>query len=381
METRSVLRFFAVAVALYGCINLYLWTWLLRAFRSPLARGAASALLALSALAYPVGRILSRRLPCPLSDAVQGMGSLYLAFMAMAVILALFAESLLLLARLGGFRPGPSAFTGGVLAAVVLVGTVTVLGARVAESPRVRIIELELPRLEGAGRDLTLALVTDIHAGAVIHNARLKAMVDLIGSLDADLILFGGDIVDHSVTEAVEQDLAGELSRLAPPLGLYGVAGNHEYYSGLEPATAHIEEGGMTMLLDGTAVIADTLLLVGRHDVQAPRFGYRRASLQELTAPFEGRLPVVVLDHTPRDTDEAAAAGAALLLSGHTHRGQLWPFNLITRRLFETDYGLLKKGGTWIYVSSGLGTWGPPVRTSGRPEVVLFRLRFRRNPR
>lgn len=83
------------------------------------------------------------------------------------------------------------------------------------------------------------------------------------------------------------------------------------------------------------------------------------------------RFFAVVLDHTPRDTDEAAAAGTALLLSGHTHRGQLWPFNLITRRLFETDYGLVKKEGTW----------GPPVRTSGRPEVVLFRLRFRRNPR
>lgn len=376
MTGRTLSLFFIVFFSLYGAANVYLGSWLFRALASSGVLRPALTLFTLVAAAYPAGRLLSRSLP-GLAGALLRLGNLYLAFMATAVAVAVVAEAALFVARLFGIRPSAEVLRRAVLSAAFVVVAVTAAGAVVARSPRLRTVDLELPRLDGAGRDMTVAFASDLHAGAVIHNARLRKMVDFIGDLDADLILLGGDLVDRSVTEAVEEDLAGELARLKAPLGIFAVAGNHEYYAGLKAATAHIEKGGVTVLLDEARVVADTILVVGRHDVQAPRFGFDRRPLAELTAPLGGRLPVVVVDHTPRDLAEAAAAGAALQLSGHTHRGQLWPFNLLTEALFEIAYGLGRKGETWIYVSNGLGTWGPPVRTSGRPEVVLFRLRFR----
>ena len=377
MANRAVFFFFFVFLSLYGVINVYLGSWLFRALASSRALRPALALFVLLVVAYPAGLLLSRGFPGSLASALLSLGNVYLAFMATAFVLALFADAGLLLARLFGVRPQAELLRRAVMAATVLIVAVTAAGAVVARSPQVRRIDIELPRLDGTGEEMTVAFASDLHAGAVIHNGRLQEMVDLIGGLDADLILLGGDLVDRSVTEAVEEDLAGELSRLRAPLGVFAVAGNHEYYAGLEPATAYIEEGGVTVLLDEAVVIADRVLVVGRHDVQAPRFGHERRPLADLIVPHDGRLPVIVVDHTPRDLDEAAKAGVALQLSGHTHRGQLWPFNFVTAALFEIAYGLGRKGDTHVYVSSGLGTWGPPVRTSGRPEVVLFRLRFR----
>ncbi|QTX32248.1 metallophosphoesterase [Aminithiophilus ramosus] len=376
MADRALSLFFLVFFSLYGAINVYLGSWLFRALASSRGLRPAGALFVLVAAAYPAGRLLSRSLPGP-AGALLRLGNLYLAFMATAFAVAVAAEAVLFAARLFGIRPSTEALRRAVLFASLLVVAVTAAGAVAARFPQVRVIDLELPRLDGAGREMTVAFASDLHAGTVIHNARLAAMVDLIAGLDADLILLGGDLVDRSVTEAVEEDLSGELARLKAPLGVFSVAGNHEYYAGLEAATAHIEKGGVTVLLDEARAVADTVLVVGRHDVQAPRFGFDRRPLAELTAPLGGRLPVIVVDHTPRDLAEAASAGAALQLSGHTHRGQLWPFNLLTEALFEIAYGPGQKDETWIYVSSGLGTWGPPVRTSGRPEVILFRLRFR----
>jgi hypothetical protein len=377
MGSRSVSLFFLSFFTLYGCANLYLWTWMLRVLPPSALRRALSLGLLFLALAYPAGRFGSRRYGGFLWESLHDLGSLFLAFLATAVAVGLLVEAGRLILRLGGIRFTPKAAKAVFFTVLALIGAVTAGGALAARLPRVRVIDLELPRLDGQGHEMTVAFASDLHAGSAIHNARLRSMVELIGNLKADLILLGGDLVDRSVTEAIEEDLAGELSRLDPPLGLFAVAGNHEYYARLEPTVAHIEEGEAKVLLDEAVTVADTILLVGRHDVQAPRFGYRRASLDELLQGRTEELPVIVVDHTPRDIDEAAAAGIALQLSGHTHRGQIWPFHLVTGRLFDVDYGLARIGGTWGYVSNGLGTWGPPVRTTGRPEVVLFRLTFR----
>jgi len=131
------------------------------------------------------------------------------------------------------------------------------------------------------------------------------------------------------------------------------------------------------MLRDTTITVNDALVLVGREDRSISQFsGKRRRPLDELLRNVDRRKAVILLDHQPFQLEEGAQAGVDLQLSGHTHHGQLWPFNYITGKVYENSWGYLAKGNTHIYVSSGIGTWGPPVRLGNRPEIVELTLVF-----
>jgi len=224
---------------------------------------------------------------------------------------------------------------------------------------------------------LRLAVVTDLHAGAMVHGGHLRRIVDLIVATSPDAVLLVGDILDGYIGQARKAELAEELRRIPAPLGVFAVLGNHEFYAGIDNARAYLREGHVRVLEDEAVALGNRLLLVGRIDLQGRIFGHRRRPLAKLlpSSRDEGGLPAVVLDHAPH-FDEAATAGVALQFSGHTHHGQLFPFNLLVRRLFGFSSGWHHQGKTLFYVSPGSGTWGPPVRTTARPEVVLCTVRF-----
>jgi uncharacterized protein len=158
---------------------------------------------------------------------------------------------------------------------------------------------------------------------------------------------------------------------------MYGITGNHEYIGGVEPACKYLEEHGVVMLRDSIVTIADAFTLVGREDVSARQFGgLRRKPLGEVMSSVNRNLPVILMDHQPVRLQEAVDQGVDLQFSGHTHNGQLWPFNYIAQAVYELSWGYMKKGNTQIYVSCGVGTWGPPMRTGNTPEVVSVDLTF-----
>jgi hypothetical protein len=157
---------------------------------------------------------------------------------------------------------------------------------------------------------------------------------------------------------------------------VFAVTGNHEYIGGAGPACAYLEEHGITMLRDSVARLEGGTYIVGREDRSSAGFGGgKRKTLESLMAEVDTAYPVVLMDHQPFRLEEAAGKGIDLQLSGHTHHGQLWPLNKITEAVYEVSRGEAVKGETHFYVSSGVGTWGPPVRTGNRPEIVLIRLR------
>lgn len=174
--------------------------------------------------------------------------------------------------------------------------------------------------------------------------------------------------------------MAEALGQLCPRLGCFAVTGNHEYYAGEEEAVSYLESAGVRVLRDEAVTIEGRLVIAGRKDRTAGRFGERRLPLKEILSGIPEGLPVLLLDHQPRDLREAESAGVDLQLSGHTHNGQLFPFNLVTRHLFEVSQGWKTLGRTTVLVSSGVGTWGPPMRTSAPPEIWLLELRFPGNP-
>lgn len=231
-----------------------------------------------------------------------------------------------------------------------------------------------------AGRPLKLGVITDMHLGRLITTGRLGRAMQLLAPEQPDAILYVGDIIDDHI-KLDAQATAAALALTQPRLGHWAVPGNHEYISGsIDRSMDFLRRVGMRVLRDQWAVVDDSFVLAGRDDLSKPGFtGTQRSSLADILAdlPEQYRhLPLVVMDHQPAALDEARAAGAALEVSGHTHYGQLWPFNLVVERRYENPLGLLTKGSFHSIVSAGTGTWGPPLRNTARAEVLLITVNF-----
>jgi predicted MPP superfamily phosphohydrolase len=372
------LRFFAIALGVYTLTNAYILVRVFQGLAGPGMPGIiARVFLVLWILAYPAGRIAERTLPwAGLSRCLVVSGSLYLGFMVTALFLFLASDTALLAVHRG---PVPSSLRRTILLAVTFL-SILVVGIGTVNSlyPRAREAKLELPGR--SGKPIRVALFSDLHMGPLVGNGRVRNLVKQVNALDPDLVLLVGDIVDEDVSRLAEERMAEALSGLSPRIGSFAVTGNHEYYAGEEEAVSYLESAGIRVLRDEAVVVEDRLVIAGRKDRTASRFGESRLPLGEILRETRRDLPVLVLDHQPRNLEEAEAAGVDLQVSGHTHHGQILPFNLVTSRLYEISRGWGARGKTRFLVSSGVGTWGPPMRTSAAPEIWLLVLDFKETP-
>lgn len=227
---------------------------------------------------------------------------------------------------------------------------------------------------------LTLGVLADMHLGRIITAPRLVRAMDLLAPYKPDAVLYLGDILDDHTLLDVEA-MAAALARVQPRLGHWAVLGNHEYISGpVENSLDILQRSGMRVLRDQWHVLDGVLVLAGRDDRSKLAFtGSPRKSLPDVLAdlpPEYRRLPLAVLDHQPHVLDEARAAGAILEISGHTHYGQLWPFHWVVENMYENPHGLLSKKNLHSLVSAGTGAWGPPMRNTARPEVLVIKVYF-----
>ncbi|MEU4476599.1 metallophosphoesterase [Micromonospora sp. NPDC023966] len=272
----------------------------------------------------------------------------------------------LLLAR------GAAIFAGLTAAGVTGYGVRTAMGA-----PRLDRVQIPLAKLARSMDGLRIATVSDIHLGPLRGRAHTERIVAMINRLDADLVAVVGDLVDGSVAE---------LGRAAEPLrdlrsryGSFFVTGNHEYYSGVEEWVREVDRLGLRVLQNERQEIrarGGVLDLAGVNDVTATGTGL--AAPADYAAALGDRdpsRPVVLLAHQPVAAHEAAKFGVDLQLSGHTHGGQMAPFNLLVKLQQPVVSGLGEVDGTKVYVTNGAGFWGPPVRVGAPPQVTLVELR------
>ncbi|MDR1424951.1 MAG: metallophosphoesterase [Azoarcus sp.] len=261
----------------------------------------------------------------------------------------------------------------GIAGAALLVST---LGWINAFYPTVRVVKLTTP----AGiAPLRIVALSDTHLGRLASPEYFGKIVDLIEPLAPDIVLFAGDVIEYDYDPSEVEPTAAVLRRLKPRLGIWGVFGNHEYIGGREALNKQLlDRIGIRILIDQWAEIAaapgQKLLLIGRDDLSSERaMDRKRKTLGELLAEAPpGDHLKILLDHQPFNLEEAEAAGIFLQISGHTHNGQLFPFNGVVALIYENAYGYLRRGQTHYWVSSGAGTWGPSVRTTGRPEILLI---------
>lgn len=223
---------------------------------------------------------------------------------------------------------------------------------------------LELATAKDIGRDMKVVMMSDLHLG--YHNRRkeLARWVDMVNAERPDLILIAGDIVDGSLRPLEEEGMADELRRLNAPV--LACPGNHEYIGGMAEAERFMAEAGITLLRDSVATVGG-LCVIGRDDRSNPR----RKSVAQLMGMADSSKFTIVVDHQPYHLERTERAGADFQLSGHTHRGQLWPISWITDAVYECSFGQWQRGGTRYYVSSGMGIWGGKFRIGTRSEYVV----------
>jgi hypothetical protein len=372
-------------LGLYVLIHVYLLKRLSRTLSGTGSlRTVVLALVVLWALSFFLARFVLERHPGPLADGVLLAGYFYLALFNVTLWLTLAYDLLRLADKVRPFLPAAvrrDARAGGGEAFVYIVAAaalICVLGAWNARSIRVRSLALDIPKEAAGFRELKVALASDLHLSPVLRAPFLGRVLDPIVSFEPDLVLLPGDLIDEDASPKERVRLTELLRTLKPRLGVFACPGNHEYYAGLEKSLATLAEGGIRVLLDEAVLVGDAFYVAGRRDYTESRMGGTRAPLRDVLAGLDPAKPVILLDHQPRAFDEAAGNGVDLTLSGHTHNGQMFPITLINKFVYKVNWGLARRGDAYFYVTSGAGTWGPPVRLGSSPEVVLITLRFKR---
>lgn len=365
---------------LLGLAHLYVAARLIPAATTPSLRWGIAGGIFLVYLLIMGGFQMRRAVGRPGGDMTAWAGFLALGFFAWLFVLTIVRD--LLLAITFGLRsagatlalpPQASAITVvGVAFAAVLLGLYN--SRRVA---RVARVDVALPNLPPDLHGFTIAQLSDVHVGPTIKRSYLQRIVDRTNSLNADTIVLTGDLIDGSVEDLKEH--VAPFAQLKAPHGVFGITGNHEYYSGAAAWVQAFTQLGLTMLMNQHQVLSHgsaKLIMAGVTDYGAAAFDNSQASDPVAAlrgAPADAAVRIL-LAHQPRSAPAAAAAGFDLQLSGHTHGGQIWPWNYFVPLQQPFVTGLHRQGKMMVYVSRGTGYWGPPMRIGAPSEITLIRL-------
>ncbi len=362
---KGFILFLCVVAAVLGVLHFFVWKTAVLFFEvtggaGQIALGFALTILAMS---FILASILSHR-----SDAAP----VRFWYTASAVWLGIFhhlviASGLMWLVfpfvlKYGGIERLPT------LAGVFFLGAAiaSAFAAWNANRITVRELSVRVRDLPDSWRGKTAVVFSDVHLGHV-HAARfLERVVTRVSTLAPDVVFIPGDLFDGPKIDMAAS--AAPLKKLHAPLGVYCSIGNHDLFAGVEKATEALAASGVTVLRDAVREVAG---------VQVIGVDYRMAEMEEELTPILSRMafdptrPSIMLHHAPVAIEQSAKAGISLQLSGHSHQGQLWPFNYLTRLVYGGyDGGLRVAGGLVVYTSPGVGTWGPPLRTGSRAEVA-----------
>ncbi|WP_296943903.1 metallophosphoesterase [uncultured Massilia sp.] len=359
-------------------LHAYLALRLLPAMEIGVAGMAAgAALLALSAVLVRIGLVAPTLRRSRWSEQMGWAGVLAMGLFSSLFVLTLLRDGLLVVLHLAG-AGGPAFVRASALAVPLLALAVTGIGfVNARRVARVVRVDVPIAGLPHALHGYAIAQISDIHVGPTIRRPYLNAIVTKVNALKPDAIAVTGDLVDGSVQRLALH--TEPLARLAAPDGTFFVTGNHEYYSGAEPWIAELRRLGLRVLMNEHVIRRRgdaALVIAGVTDYTAHLFHpeHRSDPRRALSgAPVDAAVRIL-LAHQPRSAPAAADAGFDLQLSGHTHGGQFFPWNLFVPLQQPFVAGLNRLRSLWVYTSRGTGYWGPPKRFGAPSEITLVRL-------
>jgi predicted MPP superfamily phosphohydrolase len=369
-----------VLCAVSWLLHRYIWARLVRdaAWSARWTRGLTVAIVAL-AVVVPLALLTTRWLPRSVNAPIAWVAYVWMGFALYLFLLTVLTDGARGIATLLGALPRDPErrrFLSRVLAAGVGLASGAVgLGGvvNVVRGFDIRRIRVPLARLPQKASGYAIVQLTDMHVGPTIGRDFVASVVRETNALAPDMVVITGDLVDGSVDQLREH--VEPLRDLRAPDGVFFVTGNHEYYSGADEWIAHLKTLGIRVLRNERIPIRDAFDLAGVDDARSR--GMAPGHGQDVARALAGRDPsraVVLLAHQPKALKDAVAAGVDLQLSGHVHGGQMVPFNWLVRLDQPLVAGLHLVEQTWVYVSTGTGYWGPPMRVGPGAELTRIEL-------
>ncbi|MBI4726289.1 metallophosphoesterase [candidate division TA06 bacterium] len=352
-----------VIISILLLIHFYLYRRIVSSFALSRTGWLLTAFFLL-ALCFPLAMFLSRTVDGPLIRPFYGLAAAWFGFVFLGLGVFGMLHLAELLFRLASHPLPPRVWGWASLWVTVLIGVYGIINAAV-----IRTTEATIGLKNFKEPKVTIALLTDIHVGAVYGPKYLQKIVDRTNALNPDLVAIAGDLFDGSAKPGYK--LVQPLEKLQAPA--FFVTGNHEIYEGIDITTALVAKTGVRVLRNEAAECSG-LQIFG---VDSPRGNSKNnPALLELTAKLnrDKQKPSVLLYHIPLEIEDAQRSGIDLQLSGHTHNGQIFPFSLFIPLAYKFYSGYGQDGEFQIYVSPGVGTWGPPMRIGSRSEIVLITL-------
>lgn len=387
MSVTRLAIFLSVVLTVTAGIHYYLWARLIRDVAWPPAvhKWLSVAIVAL-ALLMPLGLVLTRLFPREVTGPVMWVLYTWMGLMFFLFVLLIPADAVRgvawLIDRIGGtpIDPERRLFLSRLFGGVVGVGALGMAGWGFYSAMRpvaVKPVSVTITNLPAGFADFRIVQLTDIHVGPTIGREFIDQLVARTNALEPDLVAITGDLVDGSVANLGE--LVRPLADLRARHGVFFVTGNHEYFSGADEWIAHLRSLGVTVLRNEHVTLEQgghKLVIAGIDDPTGSNFAPGHGSdLPRALAGRDESHPVILLAHQPKGADQAADKGVALQLSGHTHGGQMFPFNFLVSLQQPFVAGLHRLRDMSIYVSTGTGYWGPPMRLGVPAEITDITLK------
>ncbi|MEJ2192919.1 MAG: metallophosphoesterase [Nitrospirota bacterium] len=362
-----ILSFFLI----YAAIHAYVFAKVRAALGLGVRTGIPLALFMLFMVAAPlIVHLAEERGLEAFARGLAWVGYMWLSLVGLTFLVSLGLDVLGLpvkLLRGGWLLPARAALSIAVLCAL----TVTVVGYFSARDIRTKRVVVETAKLPVPR--IRVAQISDVHVGLIVRESRLSLIVKALRAARPDLLVVTGDLVDGQINNLGR--LVSLLRDFHPPLGKFAVTGNHEFYAGIGQALDFTRKTGFRVLRGEAVDVQGLITLAGVDDPTAERMGMRRGLPEtELLSGLPHDRFVLLLKHRPW-VKRSSRGLFDLQLSGHTHRGQIFPFNYVVRTQYPHLAGFFNlKDGSRLYVSPGTGTWGPPVRFLAPPEVTIIDL-------
>jgi hypothetical protein len=368
--------FHTIITLAYVIPNIYVFVRINQLFINKGYRLYYALIYILLALVYPAGNLLSERVFGGVSAVLDSAANFILPFWLYLFLFTLLFDILLLINRIFKVLPAETLNTTrfkftGLSAILILALGVVITGIINFNTIRTSEYKIEVPARSSTLKHLKIAFVADFHLqkGTDVHFVeRFARKIELI---KPDLMIFGGDNVEGDREDENLQPYEEILASIKARFGVYAVLGNHEHYAGKNVGN-FFNRSGMTVLSDSIVFPGNLFNLAGRNDSHIRT----RKTIGELLEPVNDSLPLILIDHRPTETEEVSKTRVDVQLSGHTHNGQLFPVNLITRKVYILSWGYKKIRNTHFFVTSGIRLWGPPVRTTAKSEIMVIDITF-----
>lgn len=368
--------FHTILTTAYLIPNIYLFFRIRSLFINKGHRALYTVLYLLVAIIYPFSYLLAGEEVNSVGRVIDWISGYLLPFYLYVFLLVLLLDILLLINHFLKVIPAERLKSGKYrktgLPVIISISTLIVI-AGIINFRTIRTSEynISIPAKSSGLKELKIAFVADFHLDSKTSIRFVKRFKRKIDEIKPDLMVFGGDLVEGDRGDGSVVPVAREIAEIVTKYGVYGVLGNHEYYYGQEKGNFYTE-AGIKMLADTAEILDRSFTLAGRKD---SHFSGRK-SLDEVLRLCTDSLPVILVDHRPTEIPEVSRSRADIQLSGHTHNGQMFPINLITGSVYPLSWGYRKIGNTHFFVTSGIRLWGPPVRTTGKSEIMVINISF-----